>query len=206
VNASSVYIYDQSEGGIRQYDIYSLLLSKRIVFIRGEITDELANSIIAQIIYLDSESDKEITVYISSPGGSVYHGRAIYGTFRSVRSKISTVGIGIVASMAALLLLGGDEGRRYALKTSRIMLHQPSIGLGRDTMVKQTDYKILSDELELLRKDCIDVIIKHTKLKDPKEVDRFIESDRYVDANEALQLGIIDKIIEEKEKSPQLPK
>ena len=171
-------IVDKESNGERSYDIFSRLLKDRIIIISGEIDDNLANSIVAELLYLDSINHNEISLYINSPGGSITAGMAIYDTMNFIKSDVATICIGMAASMAAFLLSSGTKGKRYALPNSEIMIHQPLGGIqGQATEIKIAAEKIL-------------------KLKD---IEQDTERDHFLEPTEALNYGIIDKIIEKKE-------
>ncbi len=175
----------------RAYDIYSKLLEERIVFIGNEITDHLANLVVAQLLYLESQSkEKDIKIYINSPGGSVMAGLAIYDTMQYVKADVSTICIGQAYSMGAVLLTAGTKGKRYALPNSEIMLHQVMGG----AQGQATDIKIHAEHI-LKTKDKLNTIIsKHTG-KDIKTVEKDTDRDNFMSPEEALKYGLIDKII-----------
>lgn len=185
-------VIEKSQIGERAYDIYSRLLKDRIVFLGGPIDDDLANIIIAQILFLESESQKEdIKLYINSPGGSVTAALAVYDTLRYVKPDISTVCIGQAASAAALLLASGAKGKRFALPNSRILIHQVAGG----TEGQAADIAIHTKEI-LRVKDLInELLAKHTG-KGKARIDKDSERDRFMTAEEAKTYGIIDKIVE----------
>lgn len=169
-------------------DLYSKLLNNRIVFIDGEINDNLANNTIAKLLYLDSISNDDIYIYINSPGGSITSGMAIYDTMNYINSKVITVGFGLCASMAAFLLSSGHK--RYALENTEIMIHEPLGGVEG----KATNIKIISDRIIKLREK-INKILAHNTKKSLSKIMNDTKIDFYMDANEAKNYGIIDKII-----------
>jgi len=187
-------VVEQSDRGERAYDIYSRLLKERIVFIGTPIDDEVANLIIAQLLFLDSEdSGKEISVYINSPGGVVTAGLAIYDTMQFIKSPVSSICIGQAASAAAVLLLSGEKGKRYSLPHARILLHQPSGGVQGTSI----DVEIQTKEMVRLRKLLNEIIARHTG-QEIKKIEKDIERDFILDALEAKKYGIIDEVIEKK--------
>ncbi len=184
-------VIEKSQFGERAYDIYSRLLKERIVFLGGPIDDDVANIIIAQFLFLQSESDKEdVKFYINSPGGSVTATLAIYDTMRHIKPDVSTVCIGQAASGAAILLAGGKNGKRYALENSRVMIHQPLGGIEGQA----TDIKIHAEEILKIKDRLNEILAQNTK-KSKKEVEEDTERDRFMTAQEAKKYGIIDKII-----------
>ncbi len=175
----------------RAYDIYSRLLEERIIFIGDEITDHLANLVVAQLLYLESQSkDKDIKIYINSPGGSVMAGLAIYDTMQYVKADVSTICIGQAYSMAAVLLTAGTKGKRYALPNSEIMLHQVMGG----AQGQATDVKIHAEHILKIKDKLNTIISKHTG-KDIKKVEKDTDRDNFMSPEEALKYGLIDKII-----------
>lgn len=183
-------VIEKEFDGERSYDIFSRLLKERIIFISGEINDALANNVIASLLYLDSINHDDICIYINSPGGSVSSGFAIYDTMQFISSDVSTICVGIAASMGAFLLSSGTIGKRYALPNSDIMIHQPLGGAEGQA----TDIKIVSDRILLLRKRLNKILAKNTK-QSIRRIEKDTERDYYLDAKEALEYGIIDKII-----------
>lgn len=177
----------------RSYDIFSRLLKDRIVFISGEIDDNLANRVIAELLYLDSTGNEDINIYINSPGGSVSAGMAIYDTMNFVKSDVSTTCLGIAASMAAFLLSSGKKGKRYILPNADVMIHQPLGG----AQGQATDIKIASDRIIDLRKRLNRILSKNTS-QSLKKIEKDTERDNYLSAKEALEYGLVDKIITEK--------
>ncbi|MCR5699664.1 MAG: ATP-dependent Clp endopeptidase proteolytic subunit ClpP [Treponemataceae bacterium] len=191
MNTLVPYVIERTGMGERSYDIYSRLLKERIIFVDGEITDLSADLIVAQILYLESEdAEKDICMYINSPGGSVTAGLAIYDTMQYVKSPIQTICMGQAASMGAILLAGGTVGKRFALPSSRVMIHQPMGGVQGQT----TDVSIQAKEILRLKKLCIDYIAEKTgKSKD--EVAKDMERDFYMTAEDAKAYGIVDHIV-----------
>ncbi|AEE17000.1 ATP-dependent Clp protease proteolytic subunit [Treponema brennaborense] len=185
------YVIEQTSNGERSYDIFSRLLKDRIVFIDGEITDMTADLIVAQILFLDSQnSEKDISLYINSPGGSVTAGLAIYDTIQSVKCDTQTICVGQAASMAAILLAGGTAGKRYALPSSRVMIHQPWGGV----QGQASDIAIQAKEIIRLKKLTIDYFASHTG-KTAETVAADMERDLYMSSDEALAYGIVDQIM-----------
>jgi len=184
-------VIEKTLNGERAYDIYSRLLKDRIIFLGGPIDDEVANVIIAQMLFLDAEdSKKEIQMYVNSPGGSVYSGMAIYDTMKYVKSPVSTICVGLAASMAAFLLAGGEKGKRFALPNSRILIHQPLGG----TQGQASDIKIQAEEILKIRDEMNEILAKNTG-QPIERIHRDTERDYYMRSKEALDYGIIDKII-----------
>ena len=184
-------VIEKEYNGERSYDIYSRLLKDRIVFITGEIDDNLANNVIAELLYLDSINHDDISIYINSPGGSVSSGLAIYDTMQFVSSNISTICVGIAASMGAFLLSSGETGKRYALPNADIMIHQPLGG----AKGQATDIQIASERIVTLRKRLNKILAKNTG-QTLKKIERDTDRDYYLDAKSALEYGIIDKVIQ----------
>lgn len=184
-------VIEKTFQGERAYDIYSRLLKDRIVFLSGSINDEIANTIVAQLLYLESEDPKkDVQMYINSPGGEVYSGMAIYDTMQHIKPKVSTICVGLAASMAAFLLAGGEKGKRYSLKNSRILIHQP-IGGARG---QAADIKIQAEEILKIREEMNHILAKNTG--QPLDViERDTDRDFYMRATEAKKYGIIDKVI-----------
>ena len=179
--------------GETSYDIFSRLLKERIVFITGEIDDNLANSVIAELLYLDSINHDDISVYINSPGGSVSSGMAIYDTMNFLNSDVSTICLGIAASMGAFLLSAGKKGKRFILPNADVMIHQPLGG----AQGQATDIKIASDRIVDLRKRLNRILSRNTG-QTLKKIEKDTERDNYLDAKEAVMYGIVDKIIADK--------
>lgn len=184
-------VVEQTSRGERSYDIYSRLLKERIIFLGSPIDDYVANLVIAQLLFLASEDpDKDIHLYINSPGGSVSAGLAIYDTMQFVKPDISTICIGMAASMGQLLLSAGAEGKRYSLPNSRIMMHQPSGG----TQGQSVDIEIYTKEIIRTREKLYEIIAKHTK-KPIEQIRKDADRDYYMTSQEALEYGIVDKIL-----------
>ena len=185
-------VIEQTSRGERSYDIYSRLLKDRILFIGSPIDDYVANLVIAQLIHLASEdSKKDIHLYINSPGGSVTAGLAIYDTMQFVKPDVSTICVGLGASMAQVLLCAGAKGKRFALPHSRILMHQPSGG----TQGQSSDIEIYTKEIIRMRDSLYSIIAKHTG-KDISEILKDADRDKYMSSQEAFEYGIIDKILE----------
>lgn len=191
MNTLVPYVVEKTGNGERTYDIFSRLLKDRIVFIDGEINDAMADLVVAQILFLESENpDKDISIYINSPGGSVTAGLAIYDTMQYVKCGIQTICMGQAASMAAILLAGGSEGKRYALPSSRVMIHQPRGGI----QGQESDISIMAKEIIRLKKLSIEYLAKHTK-KTTETVAKDMERDFFMSAQDALDYGIIDHVM-----------
>lgn len=189
------YVVESTHRGERQWDIYSRLLKDRIIFLGTEVNDTVANLIIAQMLFLESEDpDKEITLYINSPGGVITAGLAIYDTMQYVRCPVATVCLGQAASMGAWILAAGADGMRKALPNSRIMIHQPLGGFRGQA----TDIEIHANEILNLRKRMNDIMAAHTG-QDADKVKEDTERDRYLSSIEAKEYGIIDDVIEPKQ-------
>lgn len=185
-------VVESTGRGERSYDIYSRLLKERIIFLSGEISDPVADLVMAQMIFLEYEDpEKDITLYINSPGGSVSAGLAIYDTMRFIRPDVSTICIGQAASMGAILLAAGTAGKRFALPHSRIMIHQPSGGAGGQA----TDIAIHAKEIIRIKNTLSELLGKLTG-KDPKTIHKDTDRDKYLTAEEALKYGIVDEIFE----------
>ena len=188
------YVVEQTHRGERSYDIYSRLLKDRIVMLGTEIDDDVANVIVAQLLFLESEDpEKDINVYINSPGGSVTAGLAIYDTMQYVKPAVSTICVGQAASMGAVLLLAGAKGKRFSLPNSRIMIHQPMGG----TRGQATDIEIHAKEILRMRSRLNELIVKHTN-QTIERVEKDTERDYFMGANEAKQYGIIDEVVTQK--------
>lgn len=183
-------VIEKSNMGERAYDIYSRLLKDRIIILSGEIDDNLANSIVAQLLYLDSINNDTINLYINSPGGSITSGMAIYDTMNFIKSDVSTICIGMAASMAAFLLSSGKKGKRFCLPNSEVMIHQPLGG----AQGQATEIKIAAERI-LKLKDKLDTILAKNTGKSLKQIERDTERDNFMDSNEAFEYGIVDKIL-----------
>lgn len=186
------YVIEKSANGERSYDIYSRLLKDRIVLLSGEIDDNLANSIVAQLLFLEAEdSEKDISLYINSPGGEITSGMAIFDTMNSIKPDVSTICVGMAASMGAFLLANGAKGKRYALPNSEIMIHQP-LGGARG---QASDIKIQAEHILKIKERMNKLLAKNTG-KPYEVICKDTERDNYMFSEEALEYGIIDKIIE----------
>lgn len=186
-------IVDKELDGERSYDIFSRLLKSRIILLSGEINDSLSSSVIAQLLYLDSINHDDISIYINSPGGSVSAGLAIYDTMNFIKSSVSTICIGMAASMGAFLLSSGEKGKRIALPNSEIMIHQPLGGAEGQA----TEIKIVAEHI-LKTKEKLNKILAKNTGKSIKKIEHDTDRDYYLSAEEALEYGIVDKIIEKK--------
>lgn len=184
------YIVEQTARGERSYDIYSRLLEDRIIFLSGEIDDAVANTVVAQLIYLEAKDpSKDISLYINSPGGSVSAGLAIYDTMNYIKCDVSTICIGMAASMGAFLLSSGQKGKRYALPNSEIMIHQPLGG----AQGQASDIKIAAEHI-LRTKHKLNKILSENSGRRLEEIERDTDRDNYLSAQEALEYGLIDKV------------
>ena len=185
-------VVEQTSRGERAFDIYSRLLNERIIFLGTPINDQVANLIVAQLLHLESEDpEKDIAIYVNSPGGNVYAGLAIYDTIQFIKPDVSTICIGIAMSMGALLLAGGTKGKRYVLPNSKILIHQLSGGFEGPA----ADIEIHAREALSLRKRLDEILAKHTG-QPMEKVERDTERDYIMTAEDALAYGIVDKIIE----------
>lgn len=182
-------VIEKNEMGERAYDIYSRLLKDRIVILNGEITDNTANTVVAELLYLDSLNHDDISLYINSPGGSITAGMAIYDTMNFIKSDVITICVGMAASMAAFLLSSGKKGKRYALENAEIMIHQPLGG----AQGQATEIKIAAERILKLKKKLNTILSKNTK-KNIKQIEKDTERDYFMDSTEALEYGLIDKI------------
>ena len=188
-------VIEQTGRGERSFDIYSRLLGERIVFIGQEIDDEIANLVVAQLIHLEAEDpDKDISLYVNSPGGVVYAGLGIYDAIRYVRPDVQTICFGVAMSMGALLLAAGAEGKRLALPNSKILIHQPSGGF----QGKSADIDIHAREVIALRERIDEIYSRHTG-RSAEELHRDMERDRFFTAGEAVEYGLVDRMIERHE-------
>ena len=186
-------VIEKSNYGERAYDIYSRLLKDRIVILSGEVNDSMANSIVAQLLYLDSINNDDICLYINSPGGSITAGMAIYDTMNFINSKVSTICIGMAASMAAFLLSSGEKGKRYCLENAEVMIHQPLGG----AQGQATEIKIAAERILKLKKRLNKILCDNTG-KSLKKIENDTERDYFMDSNEALNYGIVDDILKKK--------
>ena len=192
-------VVEQSPRGERAYDIYSRLLKERIIFLGTPVSDEIASLIIAQMLFLEAEDpDKDITFYVNSPGGVVTAGLAIYDTMRYVRCDIATLCMGQAASMGALLLAAGTQGKRYALPNSRILIHQPMGGFHGQA----TDIDIHAQEILRMRNDLNKILALHTG-QNIRKIKKDTERDYFMSAEEAKKYGIIDKVLEKRAKTDE---
>ena len=192
-------VVEQTPRGERAYDIYSRLLKERVVFVTGPIEDHLANLTVAQLLFLESENpDKDISVYINSPGGAVTAGLSIYDTMQFVRPDVSTICVGQAASMGAVLLAGGAKGKRYCLPHSRMMIHQPLGGF----QGQAADFEIHAREILAVRERLNSILAKHTE-QPLEKVESDTDRDRFMDADEALKYGLIDSVLSARDLAPQ---
>jgi ATP-dependent Clp protease protease subunit len=185
-------VVEQTSRGERAFDIYSRLLNERIVFLGTPVTDDIANLIVAQLLHLESEDpDKDISLYINSPGGSVYSGLAIYDTMQFIKPDVQTICVGIAMSMGALLLAGGADGKRMSLPNSKILIHQVSSAF----QGQATDIEIHAKEIIDVRRRLDEILAKHTK-QDLEKVAKDTERDYFMSADEAKEYNLIDRVIE----------
>jgi ATP-dependent Clp protease protease subunit len=192
-------VVEQTARGERAYDIYSRLLKERLVFIVGPVEDHMANLIVAQLLYLESENpDKDIQLYINSPGGAVTAGLSIYDTMQFVNCDVSTICIGQAASMGALLLGGGTNGKRYALPHSRIMVHQPSAGFSGQA----TDIDIHAKEVLELKRRLNAIMARHTGQTE-QQIEKDLERDNFMSGEQAVKYGLIDTVLEQRTEIPR---
>jgi len=191
-------VVEQSSRGERAYDIYSRLLKERVIFVVGPIEDQMANLVVAQLLFLESENpDKDVSVYINSPGGSVSAGMAIYDTMQFTSTDVSTLCVGQAASMGALLLAGGAENKRYALPHSRIMIHQPMGGF----QGQASDIDIHAREILKLREELNVILAKHTG-QPVKRIAKDTERDHFLNSTEAKDYGLIDEVLHKRREIP----
>ena len=183
-------IIDKEEGVEKSFDIYSRLLKDRIVFLSGEINDEVANLIVSELLYLNSLNNEDIYLYINSPGGSVTAGMAIYDTMNFIKCDVSTICVGMCASMAAFLLSSGAKGKRVCLKNGEVMIHQPLGGV----QWQATEIKIHAERIIKLKEKLNKILASNTG-KDIKKIERDTERDYYLDSEEALEYGLVDKVL-----------
>ncbi len=188
-------VIEQSGRGERSYDIYSRLLKERVIFLVGPVNDMSANLVVAQLLFLEAENpDKDISLYINSPGGSVTAGMSIYDTMQFVKPDVSTLCVGQAASMGAFLLAAGAKGKRLSLPNSRVMIHQPSGGFSGQS----TDIQIQAKEILYLRAKLNDILAHHTG-RTSEEIDRDTERDNFLSADQAVEYGLVDKVIATRE-------
>lgn len=186
-------VVEETNKGERAYDIYSRLLTDRIVFLGEQVNSQTANLVVAQLLFLANEDPKrDIKLYINSPGGSVYDGLAIIDTMNYIKPDVQTIGIGLQASMGAMLLSCGAKGKRFVLPNARVMIHQPSYGTGQ---AKVTDQEIELREGLYLKQRLVEILAKNTG-KAPKQVEKDMDRDNWMSAEEAKAYGIVDEIIE----------
>ena len=186
------YVVERTSGGERSYDLYSRLLEDRIIFLSGEIDDAVANTVVAQLIYLEGKDPaKDISLYINSPGGSVSAGMAIYDTMNYIKCDVSTICIGMAASMAAFLLSSGARGKRFALKNSEVMIHQPLGG----AQGQASDIRIQAEHILRIKRKMNEILARNTG-RTVQEIERDTDRDNYLTADEALAYGLIDKVYE----------
>ena len=183
-------VIEKNNNGERCYDIYSRLLKDRIIILNGEIDDNTSNIIVAELLYLDSINNEDISLYINSPGGSVTAGMAIYDTMNYIKSDVSTICVGIAASMASILLSSGTKGKRYALPNSEVMIHQPLGGV----QGQATEIKIAAERIVKL-KDKVNKLLSINTNQDIKKIESDTERDNFMNSEEALKYGLIDKIL-----------
>jgi ATP-dependent Clp protease protease subunit len=184
------YVIEQTSKGERSYDIYSRLLKDRIIFISGEIDDYMSNVVIAQLLFLESEDpDKDISLYINSPGGSITAGMAIFDTMEYIKPDVSTICVGMAASMGAFLLAAGERGKRYALPNAEVMIHQP-LGGARG---QASDIKIQADRILKMRKDLNRILSEKTG-KSLKQIEKDTDRDFFMTSEEAVAYGLIDQV------------
>ena len=189
-------VIEQTSRGERSYDIYSRLLKERVVFLVGAVEDQIANLVVAQLLFVESENpDKDINFYINSPGGSVTAGLAIYDTMQFIRPDVSTMCIGQAASMGALLLAGGAAGKRYALPHSRMMIHQPLGGF----QGQATDVEIHAREILDVRKRLNNILVKHTG-QSVETIENDTERDNFMSGEESVEYGLIDQLLTARER------
>ena len=190
-------VVEQTPRGERAFDIYSRLLKERVIFITGPIEDYMANLIVAQLLFLEAENpDKDINIYINSPGGSITSGMSIYDTMTYIKPDISTLCIGQAASMGAILLAGGTSGKRFALPNSRIMIHQPLGGY----QGQASDFEIHAKEILSMKKKLNEILAFHTG-NEVDQLEKDTERDNFMNGEEAKEYGLIDKVISEREKT-----
>ena len=195
-------VVEQSSRGERAYDIYSRMLKERIIFLTGAVYDQVSSLICAQLLFLESENpNKEISFYINSPGGVVSAGLAIYDTMQFIRSPVSTVCLGMAASMGSLLLTAGAKGKRFALPNARVMVHQPSGG----AQGQATDIEIQAREILELRKRLNQIYVTHTG-QPVEAIEAKLERDSYMSAEEARDWGLIDQVVDKRPPAAEAPK
>ena len=189
------YVIEQTNRGERQYDIFSRLLEDRIIVLSDQVNDQTASLVVAQLLYLESQdSEKDISLYINSPGGSISSGLAIYDTMNYIKCDVSTICVGMAASMGAFLLSAGAKGKRFALPNSEILIHQPLIGGDIGLQGQATEIKIHADHLVRTRENLNKILAENTG-KSIEQIAIDTERDNYMSAEEALEYGLIDKVI-----------
>jgi ATP-dependent Clp protease, protease subunit len=185
-------VIEQTARGDREFDIYSRLLNERIIFLGTPIDDQIANLIVAQLLHLESQDpDKDISIYINSPGGSIYSGLAVYDTMQFIKPDIQTICVGIAMSMGSLLLTGGAKGKRFSLPNSRLLIHQPSAGFEGQS----SDIEIHAREILKVRDRIDEIYARHTG-QSVEQVHEDMERDRFFRADQAVEYGLIDRVIE----------
>ena len=188
-------VVEQTPRGERSFDIYSRLLKERVIFLSGPIDDNISNLVVAQLLFLESENpEKDISIYINSPGGSISAGLAIYDTMQFISSSVSTLCIGQAASMGALLLAGGDKGKRFVLPNFRVMIHQPLGGF----QGQASDFEIHAKEILHMKKIVNEILAKHTG-HSVKKIEKDTDRDNFLDADAAIKYGIVDKVLNERD-------
>ena len=194
-------VVEQSTRGERSFDIYSRLLRERIIFLTGTVEDNMASLMVAQLLFLEAENPKkEISMYINSPGGSVTAGMSIYDTMQFIKPPITTMCLGMAASMGSLLLTAGTKGSRFALPNARIMVHQPSAGYSG----KVTDIMIYAKEFELTKRRLNEIYVGHTG-RSYQEIEDALERDNFMSADQAKDFGLIDQVVEKRAEDPAAP-
>lgn len=183
-------VVEKSSSGERSYDIYSRLLKDRIIILSGEINEDVANIVVAELLYLESINHNDISLYINSPGGSITAGMAIYDTMNFIKSDVSTICVGMAASMGAFLLSSGTKGKRYCLPNSEVMIHQPLGGV----QGQATEIKIAANRILKLKEKLNNILAKNTN-QDLHKIEEDTERDYFLDSDEALSYGIVDKIL-----------
>lgn len=195
-------VIERTARGEREFDIYSRLLNERIIFLGSAVDDQVANLIVAQLLHLESQDpDKDISIYINSPGGSVYAGLAIYDTMQFIRPPVSTLCTGQAASMGSLLLAAGEKDMRFSLPNARIMVHQPSGGF----QGQATDIMLHAQEILNLKKRLNEIYVKHTG-QTYKTIEDALERDKFLTANDAKEFGLVDKVIDKRAEEAQSAK
>jgi ATP-dependent Clp protease, protease subunit len=194
-------VVEQTNRGERSFDIYSRLLRERIIFLTGPVEDNMASLMVAQLLFLEAENPKkEISMYINSPGGAVTAGMSIYDTMQFIKPPITTMCLGMAASMGSLLLTAGAKDMRFALPNARIMVHQPSAGY----QGKVTDIMIYAREFDLTKRRLNEIYVKHTG-RNYKDIEDALERDNFMSAQEALDFGLIDKVVDKRMEDPTPP-